>query len=1379
MKRRKCNQYRTEQRGRIYGMKKLKRLIKTVLTLVRSWIESCETWAENMKIIRMKLFDVDFYNRKYGYSFSQKDGLHHYQTVGWREGHNPSPLFDAQYYLSQNIDVAAANICPLTHYVRYGAEEGRKVQSLIEDQPEYKGVYQQNSVVYPCFVTSAFEDLKGPDEDGIFLLTDDAGEKTDWLLSQIDYFYDESIMAVLCLPRAVMASSLYPTNYFVSKIKDLNNFTLNRELCLFRGCRADLIARPEIWSSDYAFTDYLLQNACAGMIMVLNSADVVSKKQPAITLDDRIARFHYITKHFSLAPNAVTAYFHSLCAYIQPGEEQIIKRSILQNMGCPSTRVMISIYSFSNGGGEMQPIRLANELKRQGVPVIVHVYALDESTYSIRRCLRFDIPVVYLSEKDALKKKLQSFAIDCINTHHCSCQVLASSAYYPELNHVATSHGMFDSMNEEQMQYLCSVLFKDRLDYWTYVADKNTEPFRQVGAYSKCLFAKIDNGIEIRDDIRPVDLTGIGIDEKSFVVCLASRAIKEKGWLEAMKAVEKARKLSDMDIRLVLVGSGPVYDQIKDEHPSFVYPVGLQNNVLSWFSAADICILPTYYSCESFPLTVVEALQCCKPIIATDIGEIAKMMSDGANRAGELIPLHSDGSISVDDLTEKIVFLAQNPEVRAFYCSVAKKIRSRFDIKVVAEQYLDVYGAKDTILMRNYHAAMARLKMVYMSEYHPELCPKVSVIVPNYNYAHLLPRRLDSIYSQTYKNFEVILLDDVSTDNSREILEEYCRQHKENTKVYFNTKNLGVFGQWKKGMKLASGELCWIAEADDWCEDTFLECLVPLMLEHDVRIAYGQYVFAQDEQNLNINAYKDAMKNLSNNKWESPYIESGETEVHTALGIRNTLVNVSGLLFSRPKDIDCICSQKWEKMKVCGDWLLYLKLLKHGRIAYCPDVKSYFRIDSGHTSASSSAYTKEQYYQEHAEIMAFLRKNYAFSNDELQMFANTVREHCDALLIPQKRKNELMEYVDIGLVDENSVESAPDLDFEELPCFLILSVLESNTNEIDALELAGGNTGNLVFNDAAKKEFKHVSSLFIHDAIASEFYGRSVIGLSNSILFTNGTSRPVMRLFDTYANNFGGQLTILGLGSQSSFPEQTPEQLVETLSFQEITTFRKLAAKSHSIGIRGEFTARCLDAMGIRNYQIIGCPSIYLQESYEHMKTVKPCLENPLVTFTRNQSTVPYKKCDFVLMQLGAMLNAGWCMQTLAEYPEDLIANSELDPAIKEWVKKKRNIFFNCKDWKEWLQKNHFTFCFGSRFHGNMMAFQNGIPTLWVNHDSRTKELLEFLHLPYVDSSCVTDADCVSDLIQKCNYHSFLEHYPELRRQYLLFLKENGVVMKK
>lgn len=52
--------------------------------------------------------------------------------------------------------------------------------------------------------------------------------------------------------------------------------------------------------------------------------------------------------------------------------------------------------------------------------------------------------------------------------------------------------------------------------------------------------------------------------------------------------------------------------------------------------------------------------------------------------------------------------------------------------------------------------------------------PLVSIIVPNYNHALYLRERLDSIYSQTYKKFEVILLDDASSDNSVEILTEYA-----------------------------------------------------------------------------------------------------------------------------------------------------------------------------------------------------------------------------------------------------------------------------------------------------------------------------------------------------------------------------------------------------------------------------------------------------------------------------------------------------------------------------------------------------------------------------------------------------------------------------
>jgi glycosyltransferase involved in cell wall biosynthesis len=55
---------------------------------------------------------------------------------------------------------------------------------------------------------------------------------------------------------------------------------------------------------------------------------------------------------------------------------------------------------------------------------------------------------------------------------------------------------------------------------------------------------------------------------------------------------------------------------------------------------------------------------------------------------------------------------------------------------------------------------------------------KVSVIVPNYNHAKYLPRRLDSIFNQTFQDFEVILLDDCSTDNSLSIPGEYVKHPK-------------------------------------------------------------------------------------------------------------------------------------------------------------------------------------------------------------------------------------------------------------------------------------------------------------------------------------------------------------------------------------------------------------------------------------------------------------------------------------------------------------------------------------------------------------------------------------------------------------------------
>ena len=111
----------------------------------------------------------------------------------------------------------------------------------------------------------------------------------------------------------------------------------------------------------------------------------------------------------------------------------------------------------------------------------------------------------------------------------------------------------------------------------------------------------------------------------------------------------------------------------------------------------------------------------------------------------------------------------------------------------------------------------------------------VSIIVPNYNYACYLNVRIASILNQSYTNYELILLDDASTDNSVEILEKY-KDNPHVSHILVNEKNSGSpFQQWAKGISLARGKWIWIAEADDVAEPTFLEvCLSQISLYPNV-----------------------------------------------------------------------------------------------------------------------------------------------------------------------------------------------------------------------------------------------------------------------------------------------------------------------------------------------------------------------------------------------------------------------------------------------------------------------------------------------------------------------------------------------------------------
>src|SRR5690349_3561194 len=103
------------------------------------------------------------------------------------------------------------------------------------------------------------------------------------------------------------------------------------------------------------------------------------------------------------------------------------------------------------------------------------------------------------------------------------------------------------------------------------------------------------------------------------------------------------------------------------------------------------------------------------------------------------------------------------------------------------------------------------------------MTPKVSVIVPNYNHARYLKQRIDSVLNQTFTDFELILLDDHSTDESLSIIENY-RNHPRVSAIILNAENSGsTFRQWRKGLEQAKGQFVWIAESDDSADANFLE----------------------------------------------------------------------------------------------------------------------------------------------------------------------------------------------------------------------------------------------------------------------------------------------------------------------------------------------------------------------------------------------------------------------------------------------------------------------------------------------------------------------------------------------------------------------------
>ena len=180
---------------------------------------------------------------------------------------------------------------------------------------------------------------------------------------------------------------------------------------------------------------------------------------------------------------------------------------------------------------------------------------------------------------------------------------------------------------------------------------------------------------------------------------------------------------------------------------------------------------------------------------------------------------------------------------------------------------------------------------------------EISVIVPNYNHASFLKKRLESILNQSFQDFELILLDDSSDDNSIEVIDTY----KNNPKVshfIINENNSGSpFKQWARGIELAQGKYIWLAESDDYADINFLENTVAILKENkniglvsvkSILINSKGRIIDKSFTRKNKNGYKLTEK-LNVIPWQN-YIKG-------CLNSKNAIYNASSVLFRNEKKL--------------------------------------------------------------------------------------------------------------------------------------------------------------------------------------------------------------------------------------------------------------------------------------------------------------------------------------------------------------------------------------------------------------------------------------------------------------------------------------------
>ncbi len=226
----------------------------------------------------------------------------------------------------------------------------------------------------------------------------------------------------------------------------------------------------------------------------------------------------------------------------------------------------------------------------------------------------------------------------------------------------------------------------------------------------------------------------------------------------------------------------------------------------------------------------------------------------------------------------------------------------------------------------------------------------ISVYITSFNKSFFLSEAIESVLSQTLKPHELIIIDDASTDNSREIIESYKNRYPDIIKVLHNDKNLGISRTRNRALEICSGNLVTFLDADDYFYPKKLEFESNLLNNKNAEVVYSNFDYV-NENNKVIGSFSSdddtpVQGNIFCQTLSKKYgVSSGNNYIYEMF--YKTCINEIG-------NYD-------EKIKIWEDWDLRIRMSKIYNYVYCPKINSAYRkLDEGMHKSRYKVHYKEQ-----------------------------------------------------------------------------------------------------------------------------------------------------------------------------------------------------------------------------------------------------------------------------------------------------------------------------------------------------------------------------------------------------------------------------------